>query len=433
MRRLFAVRPLAHVLELNDAPLNAYPKGAQWPSKNVDVRANRIVRRWDHYVDRTLGEDEVILQVPIFRNNLGTNTVLILTETDLIKREAAPGTYTYLTPVFAGGSITDITDDEVTGSFDGSGIEPGDKFILDDDYDADAEPNADWATVESVTTTKITLTANYTGTTGAFSPAKAATVRLVYSVPAGERWAWAVVAGKFCFSNGNVDVQVWTGTGKATALNSTYAKQARRLIAYDDRLWMADHLVSGQRNPWMLSWSKIGDPSDWTDSTAGYKEFVDTEEPITGLGVAGGMFIVYKKTMYHIGRRTGVATAPIAFQQDRRGRGLFAPASLVHATGTNYFMGVDDFYRLNGDVAESIGESVRDRFFQLATDMELERVHGMVNLRFNQVAWAVQDTDGAQWVFIYNYMERSSDSSVPGSWSVYTFDKEVTGFGGFAF
>lgn len=432
MRRLFAVRPLGHVLELNDAPLNAYPKGAQWPTKNVDVQANRIVRRWDHYVDRVLGEDEVIQCIPIFRNNLGTNTVLILTETDLIKREDDPATYSYLTPVFAGGSVTDITDDEVTGTFTGSGIEPGDKFILDDDYDADAEPNADWATVSTVTDTKITLTANYTGTTGAFGVAKNCTVRLVYSVPTGERWAWAVVAGKFCFSNGNTDVQVWTGTGKASALNSTYAKQARRLISYDDRLWMADHLASGQRNPWMLSWSKIGDPTDWTDDTAGYKEFVDTEEPITGLGVAGGMFVVYKKTMYHIGRRTGIATAPITFQQDRRGRGLYAPDSLLHLGGTNYFMGVDDFYRLNGDIAESIGVSVRDKFFSLATDTELKKVYGMANLRFNQAAWVITDEDGDQLMFVFNYKEVPRESNSPGSWSVYTFDKDITGFGGFA-
>lgn len=424
MRRLFAIKPLGHLLELNDAPLNAPDRAAQWPSKNLDVSANRIVRRWDHFVDRILGSGEVIQQVPVFRSNTGVNTVLILTTTDLCKRETASGkTYSYLTPVHTTNTVTDITGTTVTSGTSWTNVAPGDKFILDEDADFLAEPNAAWATIESVGTTTITLTAAYTGTTGAFGPAKACTCRLVYSVQDGERWSWAVVAGKFCFSNSNTDVQVWTGTGKASALNSTYAKQARILLSFDDRLWMADHLVSGQRNPWMLSWSKIGDPTDWTDSSAGFKEFSDTDEPITGLGIVGAMLIVYKRTMYHVGRRTGLAVGGIQFPQDRRGQGLYATHALVHAQGTNYFMGVDDFYKMNGDVAESVGGSARKKFFELSTDTELRKVFATTNIRKNQIAWCITDTDGAQWMFIYNYIENS--------WSVYTFTDTVTGFGSF--
>ena len=432
MRRLFAIKPLGHLLELGEAPLNAPYQAAQWPSKNVDVSAERIERRWDHAVDLAMAEDEVIQSVPVYRNNSGTNTVLILTETDLCKKETATGkSYSYLTPVYTGNTVASISGVTVTGTnpWAGSGIEPGDRFILDTDYTADEEPNDAWATVESVVGSTITLTSAYTGTTGSFSPAEACTVRLVYSVPTNERWSWAVVAGKFCFSNGNVNVQVWTGTGKASDLNSTYAKQARHLLSFDDRLWMADHLVDASRNPWMLSWSEIGDPTDWTDNTAGYKEFSDTEEPITGLGIVGGMFFVYKATMYHIGRRTGIATAPITFQQDRRGRGLYAPNALLHAEGTNYIMGVDDFYKMNGDIAEPIGEPVRKKFFAIASDTELRKVFGLANIRKNQVAWAITDTDSNQWLFVFNYKENQGR----GSWTVYTFDKEITGFGGFAF
>lgn len=423
MRRLFAIKPLGHLLELNDAPLNAPDRAAQWPSKNLDVSANRIVRRWDHYVDRILGTGEVIQQVPVFRNAAGTNTVLVLTTTDLIKVETSPATYSYLTPVHTTNTVIDITGRLVKSGTPWTNVAPGDKFILEDDYDEDAEPNAAWATVGLVVGDTIQLTDIYAGTTGAFAPAKACTCRLLYSVPTGERWSWAVVAGKFCFSSGNEDVQVWTGTGKASALNSTYAKQARILLSFDDRLWMADHLVSGTRNPWMLSWSKIGDPTDWTDSTAGYKEFADTDEPITGLGIVGAMLFVYKRTMYHIGRRTGLAVGGIQFPQDRRGQGLYATNSLVHAQGTNYLMGVDDFYRMNGDIAESVGGPVRKRFFELSTDAELRKVFGMANIRNNQILWCITDTDGAQWMFVFNYIENS--------WSVYTFTDTVTGFGSF--
>jgi len=438
MSRLFAIKPMGHLLELNHAPLNAPDQAMQWPSQNVDVSAERIVRRWDHVVDCVLDTDESVQQIPIYRNNSGTNTVLFLTQRDLCKRETADGdTYSYLTPQFTTGTVTAVESIagpiyRVTisgGSLLTSGIEPGDKFILDDDWDAQAEgPNGagnPWATVSEVhSDTELYLTAAYGGTTGTGLTKTYTTRLLLTAPPTGERWCWAVVNGTFCFSHGLINVMVWSGTGLASELNGTYAKQARHMIAYDDRLLIADIVVSGNRNPWMLKWSKIGDPSDWTDTTAGYKNFLDTQEPITGLGVVGGMLMVYKNTMYHISRKTGNSTAPFSFPQDRRGKGLYAPDALLHAEGTNYFMGLDDFYRMNGDVAEEIGASVRKKFFEICSDTELKKVFGMANLRFNQVAWTVTDTDDHQWTFVYNYKEKS--------WSVYTFAKVITGYGMFA-
>lgn len=431
MDRLFAIKPLGHMLELNHAPLNAPYPAAQWGTTNVDVSANRIENRWDHYVYRRMAEGDTIYHVPIYRKSDGTNQVLVLTGTDLIKIETGTGhTWSYLTPKYVTGAVSNITTAVVTGvgtSWLSSGIGVGDKFILDTDLVADEEPQADWATVASIDSdTKITLSANYGGTIGAFAPAKNYRVRLLYDLPSGERWTYAVVNGKFCFGNGSIDAQMWDGTAAtAVDLNDTYAKQVRYMVAYDDRLWTADQLVTGTRNPWAIRWSMIGDPTTWDDTTSGYKAFLDTEEPITGMGIVGGLLHVYKKTMYHIGRKTGKSTAPVVFPQDRRGQGLYAPYSLVHALGTNYFMGVDDFYRINGDVCESIGVPVRKKFFEMATDTELSKVFGMVSLRFNQVAWVVTDTSSDQWVFIFNYKENS--------WSVYTFDSTVTGFGGFGF
>jgi hypothetical protein len=177
---------------------------------------------------------------------------------------------------------------------------------------------------------------------------------------------------------------------------------------------------SGARNPWLVRWSKEGDPTNYTDSTAGFSEFIDTEEPITGLGVAGSNLIVFKKTSYYIGYRTGEATSPLTFPTNKRGIGLYAPYSLVHVAGTVAWVGLSDFYFLNGDEAESIGDPVRKKFFDLVADDELTSVFGINNSRYNEILW-VANTDAGQYVFAFNWKERS--------WASYQFSGNLTGLG----
>ena len=424
MRKTFTIRPLAHLLHLEDAPANASYLSAQWPTQNVRVSSNRIERRWDHETYRTFASGDVIQQIPVFRTNSGTYYTLVLTETDLAKVMTGTGeTYQFLTQTYVTGTITGIAGAVVTGSgtnWNSSGVEAGDKFIIDSDHTADEEPDASWAEVLSVDgDTQITLTAAYGGaaTTGTYK------LRKVYDVPSGERWSYASVGGKFCFMNGSVYAQYWDGTATyATDLNMTYANQARHCIAYANRLVIADIYSpdDAARNPCLLRWSENGDPSDFTDTTAGYNDFIDTEDPITGLGVSGNSIVVFKKNSYYIGYQTGTATSAMEFPSHLKGIGLYAPHSLTHVLGTCVWMGVDDFYMLNGDIAQSIGGPVRKKFFDLVSDDDLESVFCMPNPRYGEVLW-VANTDEGQYTFAWNYKENA--------WGPYTFSKNITGLG----
>jgi hypothetical protein len=426
-RQKLRLKPLQYLYDLGQAPFNASPLTAQWPSMNVMISSNRVERRWDHEVYRTFDDDETIQHIAIFRTNDGTYYTLVLTDTDLAKIMTGTGeTYQYLTQTWTQGSVSNVVTTAVTGTdvncqwFDTSGIATDDKFIMGDDHSAAIEPDANWAKVASVeSNTGMTLSAAYTGadTSGAYK------VRKLYSCPVGERWQYASVNGKFCFVNGNVRGQYWNGTDTyATDIDSTgtYVNQARYCTSYANRLVTADMVNSGARSPWLVRWSKEGDPTNYTDSTAGFSEFIDTEEPITGLGVAGSNLIVFKKTAYYIGYRTGEATSPLTFPTNKRGIGLYAPYSLVHVAGTVAWMGLNDFYFLNGDEAESIGDPIRKKFFDLVADDELERVFGINNSRYNEILW-VANTDAGQYVFAFNWKERS--------WSTYQFSGNLTGLG----
>jgi len=429
-RKQLRIKPLQYIYDLGQAPLNASPLTAQWPSLNVMVSSNRVERRWDHEIYRTFGSTETIQNIVIFRTNAGVYYTLVLTENDLAKiMTGTSETYQYLTQTWSTGTVSNVVTTAVTGTdancqwFDASGIAAGDKFIVDGDHSTAGEPDTNWATVASVeSNTGMTLSAAYTGsdTSGAYK------VRKVYSVPVGERWQYASVNGKFCFVNGNVFGQYWNGTDTyATDINTTYINQARYCTAYANRLVTADMVSSGARSPWLVRWSKEGDPTNYTDSTAGFSEFIDTEEPITGLGTSGESIIVFKKTAYYLGHRTGEATSPLTFPTNKRGIGLYAPYSLVHVGGTVAWMGLTDFYFLNGSEAESLGGEIRKKFFEIVPDDNLERVYGVNNSRYNEILW-VADTNDGQYVFSYNWKEKGFGNGV---WSTYQFSGNLTGLG----
>ena len=438
----YKIKPLAHALHLEDAPANSSALAAQWPTVNVRVSSNRVERRWDHKIFRTLADGDVVQGIPVYNKYDNTNYALILTETDIAKVATGSGeTYSYLTDTYTTGHITSITDDAVVGSGDGwsaSGLNPGDKFILEDDLTPKAEPDSTWATIETVADHAIVLEANYDtygGTEGDFSGTpKHYRARKVYKVPSGERWQYATVAGKFCFTNGDVYGQYWAGLEPegsappadnfAKDLNTSYVYQARYCVAYANRLWTADmyDVGLGTRNPWILRGSKINDPTNYTDSTAADYYFYDMPDPITGLGVVGDQLIVYRKTMYHFGRRTSTSTDPLYFPGYQTGVGLHAPYSLVHYLGTNAWLGVDNLYTMNGTTAVAIGGPIRKKFFSIIDDDDLEKVFGINNYRYCEILWVAQTTEG-QKCFSWNYAENS--------WSVYEFDGNLSGLGGF--
>ena len=87
-------------------------------------------------------------------------------------------------------------------------------------------------------------------------------------------------------------------------------------------------------------------------------------------------------------------------------------------------MGLNDFYYLNGDTAESIGVPIRKKFFELVADDELINVFGVNNGRYNEVLW-VANTSSGQYTFAYNWVEKS--------WGPYQFSSNITGLGSAGF
>jgi hypothetical protein len=402
MRQRYVIRPLLHGQFAATPQLHA-EAGYAYRTKNVRATPGGIEKRWGYLLDRSLVDP--VQAVVLYQKSNGNRYTLYLTKTDLCQRETGTDeTFSYQTKTYSAGTVSGITGAVITGDstdWDTSGLAAGDKIILTADQSTNIQPDANWGTIKTVdNATQITLTASYTGagTSGAYL------ARMVYSVPGTERWSSCSVGGKFVFTNGNTNVQIYDGTTQATDLDATYAKQARFCIEYGNRLFLADIYVGSTRYPYTVRWSKENDVTDWTASSAGSADLLTSEDFITGLGKMGSDLIVYRRESIHIANRTGTATSPFNFATQKRGVGCVAPYSIVEVISTNVFVGNDDFYRIDGTFPVSIGTPyIRDRVFNDVKRSERECIFGYHIPFLQEVIWfATTETEG-QRGFAWNY------------------------------
>ena len=408
------IYPIEHALSTDAPSLHLpYPFGS-WGTKNGRIEQKSWKKRWGYNTaDRTL-TGHTPYAVILYQLRGGTRNTMYLTGTDLCLKKTGTGppaeTFAYKTETYIDGTISSITGTAVVGSSTvwGNGttnIVAGDYFIMDNDHSENIEPDSNWTQIASVTDdTHLTLSSSYTKNGTAYK------IRKVYTVPSNERWFWCVVDDLLIFGNGNTNVQSWNGgTGYATNLETglTTAVKARNGIEYADRLIIADY--GSTRNPLAIAGSKNLDPTNWTDSTYFATELLGTEDFIMGLGKVGAYIIVYREDSIIIGNRTGISTSPVSFPREKKGIGCMARNSIVEAAGTNFFLGKNDFYVMQSDYAEPIGERIRDKFFDIVGRTETKKTWGQHYSLRNEIEWIANTSEGKMG-FVYNYKT--------GEWSV---------------
>lgn len=412
----YPIKPLQHGMETEYASLYT-PFGFSPSAMNVKIDQHSIKKPWGYSLTRALGSKAY--SVILYQLKDGSRYTVYLTATDACcKKTGTSETFQYITDTYTTGTatITAGTSLALTVSGTWAAVAAGDKFILNDDHSANIEPDTNWATIATVPSVSSATISAYTGsgTTGAYK------IRKVYSVPSGERWSHAIVDDKLCFTNGDVNVQYWNGTGYATDLDATYATKARYCIEFANRLWLADLYDAGVRDPYLLRGSAEGDPTNWTDDTAVDYPFLESDDIITGLGKGGNNIFLYKKESILIGGRSSNATDPLDFDIQRRGTGCVAPSSILEVLGTNVFLGRDDFYIIDGDYPKPIGEKIRHRFYDIVDNTEAEKTWGFVNHWRNECIWFANTSEG-QYAFVWDYKTQE--------WFLYQFPVIMTGAG----
>jgi hypothetical protein len=143
---------------------------------------------------------------------------------------------------------------------------------------------------------------------------------------------------------------IWTYDG-TTLTNAAATLSGRAVALWQNKVWVAGYPASDAvGNPTRLFWSNLGNPSTWTPAT----DFVDIRDKdaqrLTGLGVAAGALIVFKKRSTY---RVNDSTAG-AYQTIDPAAGAIRHEGIVGLRGRLYSWGADSLYESNG-----IGPGVR--------------------------------------------------------------------------
>jgi len=413
--RKYIIRPLDKGLDYAYATLHS-PVGAMlYPAKNIKIDQHSVKKRWGYgTTHRTLTSGSSVLNIIYFKQKGATpteHTVYLTGEDACQKKTGTDETFKYITETYTTGTISSITDTAVVGSGtswgDGStNIVAGDFFIMDDDHSANKEVDANWVSVASVTDdTNLTLSSAYTKNGTTYK------IRKVYTTPSNEYWSSAIVNNTLCFSNGNTNVQKWTGSGTAADLETgaAIATKARYLTEYANRLIMADY--GSTRDPYSIAWSKNLDPTNWTHASAGSLQLLDSPDYITGLGKVGAYLVIFKEESYHMAHRTGIYTEPINVPIHKKGIGAH-PWSIVPFQGNVAWLGRKNFYMMSGTWAEEIGDEIKDFFFDDVTQANAEKVYGFLNLMEDEIIWLATTTTYGQLGFVWRYRNPSGSQWV---------------------
>jgi len=426
-RKRFFFRPMQRGVAMHHPSMHMDASFANWPTKNIIVDEYSIKKRPGYNTtDRNLGAGVGIQQIAIFQLNDGTRMTMYLTPANLCKKETAgSNTWSYKTDAYTTGTVSSITGTTVTGNGtlwntnDAAGnknVAANDILIIDSEHDPALEEDGEWIRIASVTndTTLEIASASTTGT-GTYK------IRKVYTTPTNERWSYAVVDNQFFFTNGNTNLQAYSGSGYAddgdTSATSMVAVKARYCIPYANRLIIADY--GSTRDPLGIAWSGEGDPNTFNttdDTSAGAASFLETGSPITGLGVVGAQLVVYKQNALIFGNRTGVSTDPFQFSKDRPGIGCIAPYSIIPFLGQNAFIGRENFYILESNIPEPIGEPIRYDFFRIVGKTQAEKVWGYHNADDSTLNWFAVTTEG-NYTFSWNYVTRE--------WTVFQYNDVI--------
>ena len=416
----------------------------------VDLQNYRKTYRkrpgYDNLDTDATGTDDVITGIASFINTTGGRNNAFFkgfentgtdSRTDVIDHTSVGPRYSTGYVVYA-DTVEGIVDNEVFGDMGVTtwvtdGVVAGDYVVLDDDDAFLMEVNAPWAEISAVDEEKLTLTANYTGTTSAaFNTWAGSEKTCIIRKP-----FHSTVIPDWCVYDNNLiftfyDEYVWKNPGDGTGsvvLDTTEAAGFKYCASFANRVILG-HEYS--LTPMGIKWCKNGDETDWTDSTAGTADLVDMGNEIRGLSVVGNDLVVYTDTSIIWGNKTGVAEAPLSFGDIRWGLGLHAPKSLLSVRGQDYLLGYDNFYRMDGRTPIPIGDAVITEVLDSVTPANLALTTSAHFETRNEIWWSLGG--GGRHILSYDYTDNTWNYYRPGvdmqALGVFTFLSEPYVIGG---
>lgn len=191
----------------------------------------------------------------------------------------------------------------------------------------------------------------------------------------------------------------WDGTaGNATGIVG--ANASRHVVAFVDRCFLFDQLISGTRRGRQAQWSVAGDCSTMTGTGSGSREFGEFEGVITNVGVLRGNLIVYSTDNIVAGVDAFDPDNPVRYTSvtgaagGARSFGNWAPNSLIQYYDVHAFLSRDGFKTFDGSAFEHIGAPIDASIISRINIDALDTVFSAVKTDWHIAFWGLP-MDGA--------------------------------------
>lgn len=191
----------------------------------------------------------------------------------------------------------------------------------------------------------------------------------------------------------------WDGTS-GNSVGIVAAEASRHVVAFADRAFLLDQLVSGARRGRRAQWSVAGDCATFSGIGSGAREFGEFEGIITNAGVLRGNLIVYSTDNIVAGVDAFDPDNPVSYSSvtgaagGARSFGNWAPNSLIQYYDVHAFLSRDGFKSFDGSSFEHIGAPIDGSVIARLNINALDAVFSAVKADWHIAFWALP-VDGA--------------------------------------
>lgn len=212
------------------------------------------------------------------------------------------------------------------------------------------------------------------------------------------RWQAVTSSGIIWATNHNAGVVKYDGTAATVAITAGTVYKAKYVEVYYDHLIIANLIDGVTELPLRIAYSDKGDFSDFDPLTTNEADFYDLDDNaynalygygITGIRRIGDAVAIHTPGSIWVMQYVGFENGVMDFRERVTGIGCWLPWALVSFDRFHIFPGRDDFYVFDGATVQSIGQGIRDFFFNdLSTDPELrQKTWGTVDIDRQEVRW----------------------------------------------
>jgi hypothetical protein len=420
---LYLDRPNLLVPErgLCDGSLNFRITNAQLTNHNVG---------WSSFNDLNLDGKPVLL-IEEFEPTGGTRKLILGNTTDLFQYVSS--TLTYITPIYATGTVTVTAADEtvtlVGGNFTTAGIKPGDFIFFGaaDEDDPAATGNGGWYEVASVTdATHLELTTDgptvagvaytirLTFTSSMFEPYLTETFRNAVNVIGtdGDRWY---------ATNGADKIVGWDGVTAQVYYSHSGVDTCKALRRFKNTLHLIAPTIGGALNPGRVVTSAIGEPENTSTLEATSIIIGDGDVPLIAAQRIGELLAYYSEREIILAQFVG---APImfVFRQAVAGYGARSPRGIVRFPTHHTLFATDGQYNFDGVSATQSSSHVWKEVTRRSSPNRTELVQGIIDEGNAELLWVVplnSDADAddgpPEHAYVGHYLEDSGEFPMPHS------------------